>query len=36
MNTTSYRDFVETLRGAVDIVDLVGDYVPLKKAGQRF
>ena len=30
------RDFVETVRSAVDIVRVVSEYVPLKPAGARF
>ncbi len=30
------RDFVETVRSAVDIVRVVSEYVPLKHAGARF
>ena len=29
-------DFVETVRGASDIVRVVSDYVPLKASGSRF
>lgn len=30
------QDFIETVRGAGDIVQLIGDFVPLKRAGARF
>ena len=30
-----YRDFVEKVRAATDIVRLVGDYLPLRRAGRR-
>jgi len=29
-------DFVEQLKAAIDIVDVVGQYVRLRKAGTRF
>ena len=32
----AYRDYVERVRGATDIVRLVGEYVPLRKAGRRY
>lgn len=35
MSGTLTRDFVETVRGAVDIVRVVSEYVPLKPAGAR-
>ena len=35
MSGTLTRDFVETVRSAVDIVRVVSEYVPLKPAGAR-
>ena len=36
MGGRTTNDFVETVRGAGDIVRVISDYVPLKSAGSRF
>ncbi|CAB4243339.1 DNA primase [Methylacidimicrobium sp. AP8] len=36
MGTPAFRDFVETVRAASDIVEIIGSYVPLKRAGSKY
>ena len=36
MALQEYREFVERVRGATDIVRLLGEYVPLRKLGRRY
>ena len=35
MATQAYREFLERVRGATDLVRLVEEYLPLRKAGRR-
>ncbi|QSR85221.1 DNA primase [Methylacidimicrobium sp. B4] len=36
MGMPAFRDFVETVRAASDIVEVIGNYVPLKRAGSKY
>ncbi len=36
MATPAFRDFVESVRVASDIVEVIGNYVPLKRAGSKY
>ncbi|WP_018292034.1 DNA primase [Verrucomicrobium sp. 3C] len=36
MGTPAFREFVEAIRAASDIVEVIGNYVPLKRAGSKY
>ncbi|MGD9895522.1 MAG: DNA primase [Candidatus Methylacidiphilaceae bacterium] len=36
MGTPAFREFVEKVRAVSDIVEVIGNYVPLKRAGSKY